>query len=202
MLITEAAVTVAAQLTSFARLTPTLTPTLTAPATSTPVQVAATVEAPPVVVPAPTNTVKPASTAAESPDAGSFVEDITIPDGTAAVPGAVFDKIWRVKNTGTSTWSSAYTLAWIDGDKMGAAESVPLPNEVRPGETVDISVKLTAPAKAGTYQTYFRLRNTSGQFFKLDGGGDLWVKIIVGLQATNTPGSETITPTLTQTTAP
>jgi hypothetical protein len=58
-------------------------------------------------------------------------------------------------------------------------------------------MQLTAPNTPGTYQTYYRLRNASGQYFRLDGGGDLWVKIIVGLGA-----SATVEPTVTVTLTP
>jgi hypothetical protein len=76
---------------------------------------------------------------------------------------------------------------------MGAGDAIPMPNEVKPGETVDITVRLTAPTQAGTYQTYYRLRNAQSQFFRLDGSGDLWLKIISGQPpaATNTPASGT-----------
>jgi hypothetical protein len=198
--ITEAAVTVAAQLTLSAKLTPSPTPTLLIVAKDTPLPPAPTIEnATPL--PAPTTTVKATSGSSSSGDLASFVADVTVPDGTSALPGAVFEKTWRIKNTGTTTWSPAYTLVWVEGDKMGSPESVAIPGNVRPGETIDISVKLTAPSKAGTYQTYFRLRNESGQFFKLDGTGDLWVKIIVGLTPTSTLDSEAPTPTATSPTA-
>lgn len=195
--ITEAAMTVAAHLTQSAGLTPSPTSTQAFTATAEPgLQPTATIAAPPPQA-SSTPTPKADSGASTSADAASFIEDVTIPDGTAAAPGAVFEKTWRIKNTGTTTWSSAYNLVWVEGEKMGSPDAIPVPKEVRPGETVDISVKLTAPTKAGTYQTFFRLRNANGQFFKLDSSGDLWIKIIVGLAATNTPGTET--PTVTET---
>jgi hypothetical protein len=192
-LITQAAQTVAVQLTQSARLTPSMQPS----SSPTP---ASTIEPPKATQPgptqpaAPTNTPKATNGAGTTPDNASFVADVTVPDGTGATPGAVFEKTWRIKNSGTTTWSAAYSLVWVDGEKMGSPESIAIPKEVRPGETVDISVKLTAPTKAGTYQTFFRLRNANGQYFRLDGTGDLWVKIIVGLGSTNTPNSQTLTP--------
>lgn len=194
-IITEAAVTVAAQLTLAAQLTPSLTFTHPAPLANTSIPPVPTVGVS-TPMPVPTETAKPTSGTSSSADSASFVADVTVPDGTAAIPGSVFEKTWRIKNTGTTTWSPAYTLVWVEGDKMGSPEGIPIPKDVRPGETVDISVMLTAPAKAGTYQTFFRLRNANGQYFKLDGTGDLWVKIIVGLAATNTPNSETLTATV------
>jgi hypothetical protein len=135
------------------------------------------------------------------------VADVTIPDGTGAGPGVAFDKTWRIKNTGVTTWTTAYALVWVDGEKMNGPESVSMPNEVRPGETVDITVRLTAPEKSGSYQTYYRLRNASGQYFRLDGSGDLWVKIAVGGASptpdlTATAGATPNTPTVTFTPTP
>jgi hypothetical protein len=40
---------------------------------------------------------------------------------------------------------------------------------VNPGQTVDISVTLTAPSVEGTYQGYWMLRNASGTYFGLGG---------------------------------
>ncbi len=176
-ILTQAAGTVAVELTKSAALTPaiTLTPQFTGPpaATLPPAEQ-------PTLPPAATNTTAPASNTTQTEDAASFVADVTIPDGTGAGPGVVFDKTWRIKNTGVTTWTAAYSLVWVDGDKMSGPESVAMPNEVRPGETVDITIRLTAPAESGSYQTFYRLRNANGQYFRLDGSGDLWVKIVVG----------------------
>lgn len=194
-IITEAAMTVAAQLTQSAGLTPSPTTAPEQPATAQPNPAATATIATPSSPVSDTPTPKPIPGTSTKPDAASFVEDVTVPDGTVAIPGSVFVKTWRIKNTGTTTWSPAYSLVWVEGDKMGGPDAIPLPHEARPGETVDISVNLTAPIKPGTYQTFFRLRNADGQYFKLDTSGDLWVKIIVGLAATNTPGTETPTAT-------
>lgn len=169
-LLTQAAQTVAVELTKNAALTP--SPTNTVAPTNTPVPPTPTIGQPPTV---PAAATKPPATAAAgtAPDNASFVEDLTIPDGTGAAPGVAFVKSWRLKNTGTTTWTTAYALVFIDGERMGSPDSISIPKEVRPGETVDISVKLTAPTKAGSYKTFFRLRNAAGQYFKLDGSGDL-----------------------------
>lgn len=201
--LTQAAGTVAVQLTQNAALTPSPLPPTSTPAPTNTQPPAPTASAP-TQPPAATNTTAPGGSS-QGPDSGSFVEDVTIPDGTGAAPGIQFVKTWRIKNTGTTTWTQAYSLAWVDGEKMGAPDSIPMPKDVRPGETVDVSVTLTAPAKTGSYQTFFRLRNASGQYFRLDGSGDLWLKISVG-GASPTPDltmtSSVYTPTVTSTPAP
>lgn len=192
-IITQAAQTVAAELTKNPPLTPTLAPT-NPPLPTEPPSGPTSTTAPPAEQPTATNTPLPANPPASSQDNASFVEDVTIPDGTGAAPGVQFDKIWRIKNTGKSTWTTAFSLVPIEGERMGSPDSIAMPNEVRSGETVDITVKLTAPMKPGSYQTFFRLRNADGKYFRLDGTGDLWVKITVG--------GVTATPDLTETAIP
>jgi hypothetical protein len=190
--ITQAAQTVAAHLTQNPPVTSTMAPTNPPLPTETSSGLAPTVglpTAPPpaTLTPAPNQT----NTQAILQDNASFVADVTIPDGASITPGSQFVKTWRIKNSGKTTWTTSYTLVPIDGERMGSPDSIPMPNEVRPGETADISVNLTAPTKPGNFQTFFRLRNANNQYFRLDGTGDLWFKIVVG--------SETTTPMFTQT---
>ncbi len=202
-IITQAAQTVAAQLTLTApQVTATPVPTNPPLPTETSSGPAPTAAKLPTQPPAATNTSAPTTNQPTTQDAASFVEDVTIPDGTGAAPGVEFVKTWRIKNTGKTSWTANYSLVPIDGDRMSSPDSIPMPTEIRPGETVDISVKLVAPTKPGSYQTFFRLRNASGQFFRLDGTGDLWVKIVVGgvtatPNMTETVGAPTATPTAT-----
>ncbi|MBL8050207.1 MAG: hypothetical protein JNM46_03215 [Anaerolineales bacterium] len=128
---------------------------------------------PPTVTPAPvTQTVTPTST--QSPvttycDWASFVKDVTIPDGTTLLPGETFTKVWRLKNRGTCTWTPDYTLVFSSGSQMGGTTAIRLPAYVAPGQTIDISVTLTAPSTNGSYTGYWMLRNPSGALF---GTGD------------------------------
>jgi len=117
-------------------------------------------------------------------DDGRYVSDVTIPDGTTFTPNARFTKTWRVKNSGTTTWSTGYQLAFLSGDRMGSPAAVNLSRAVGPGEQVDLSVQLYAPARPGTYQGAFQLRNAQGAFF----GNKLTVVIKVPAPtATRTP---------------
>lgn len=122
----------------------TLTPV---PATSTPIR--------------PTNTAVPTSYC----DWVAFVKDVTIPDGTQLSAGEVFTKTWRLQNRGTCTWTSDYMLVYTSGDQMGSTTAVRLPGNVAPGQTVDVSVTLTAPAVNGYQRSYWMLRNPSGALF-------------------------------------
>ncbi len=114
-------------------------------------------------------------------DWAQFVADVTVPDGTSFAPNTAFTKTWRLKNIGNCTWTTAYALVFDSGSIMGGPGSVNLPGNVSPGQTVDISVGLTAPASAGHYIGYWKLRNASGALFGI--GSNLskpwWVEINV-----------------------
>jgi len=126
------------------------------PATATPVPATST------HVP-PTNT--PLPTAVTYCDWVMFIRDVTIPDGTQLSTGEVFTKTWRLQNRGTCTWTPDYMLVYTSGDRMGSTTAVRLPGYVAPGQTVDVSVTLTAPDSVGYHVSYWMLRNPSGALF-------------------------------------
>jgi len=125
-------------------------------------------------------------------DKVSFVKDVSIPDDTKMTPGSAFTKTWRLKNAGSCPWTSGYKLVFDRGDAMGGPKDVLLTTgSVAPGQTIDVSVNLTAPANPGTYQGFWKLRNPSGVLF---GWGDkadsaFWVKIEVEAAAQQPPAS-------------
>jgi len=110
-----------------------------------------------------------------------FVSDLTVPDGTAFAPGTAFTKTWRLKNIGTCTWTTAYHLVWAGGDALGGPASLLIPATVAPGRTLDVSVKLTAPATGGNYKGLWMLRNASNVQFGIGASGTdpFWVSISV-----------------------
>ncbi len=117
-----------------------------------------------------------------------FIADVTVPDGTKFSPGSSFTKTWRLKNIGTCTWTTSYTMFFSSGAQMGGPASVNFPVDVAPGQSVNLSVNLTAPANAGHYIGYWKFRNASGVEF---GIGTLankpwWVEVNVA-GAPNTP---------------
>jgi hypothetical protein len=107
--------------------------------------------------------------------------DVTIPDGTEILPGATFEKIWRISNGGTCTWTTAYKLVFTHGDQMGGPSIQALPRTVDPNASVDLSIELTSPTTPGTYQGFWKLRNDEGVYVKGPTGNDirLWVEIVV-----------------------
>jgi hypothetical protein len=116
-----------------------------------------TLDVPP---PAPTETPAPVCT-----NQAEFVRDVTIPDGTRFDPGDSFTKTWRLRNTGTCTWTRDYAVVHVDGPALLGPSAMTLPTEVEPGEVIDISLALKAPTIDGTYFSYWKLRNDAGVLF-------------------------------------
>jgi len=112
----------------------------------------------------------------------SFDTDVTIPDDTELEAGTTFVKTWRIRNSGTCAWETGTAWAFESGEKMGGPDSVSV-SVIQPGDTVDISAHLTAPATPDTYTGYWKARRPSGEFF----GTRSFVRIVVPGEATATP---------------
>jgi hypothetical protein len=81
----------------------------------------------------------------------------TPPDSVLLKTGEFFWKTWTLKNTGTCTWDSAYSLVYKSGDLLDGLISYPIPGSVIPGETGDISIYLKAPPTTGTFTGYWQI---------------------------------------------
>jgi len=136
----------------------------------------------------PTNTPQPTATAVTYCDWVAFVTDVTVPDGTRFAPGETFNKVWRLKNRGTCTWTPDYLLVFTGGEQMGGTTAVRLPGFVAPGQTVDVSVTLAAPDRRGSYIGYWMLRNPSGVLFGY--GANANQAFYVDIRVVNEPEGE------------
>ncbi|MBN1666667.1 MAG: hypothetical protein JW862_06250 [Anaerolineales bacterium] len=152
---------------------PTLTPTPLPSATPFPTLTATPLPSPTPIF-SPTPTPQPCNAAA-------FVADVTIPDGAAVAPNMIFNKIWRLENVGSCTWTPDYDLLHVSGDLVQGSYVVAFDRYVRPGETVDLAVRLSAPGEAGDYRDFWMLRSADGQLFGLGARADqsFWVSITV-----------------------
>jgi len=99
----------------------------------------------------------------------AFEGDVTIPDGTTLKPGFDFQKVWKIRNTGTCTWDDGFTLVYIGGStpnldpynyKFQSSKDF-----VGPGQALDIGVNLTTPCTPGTYTGTWRMQNDRGYYF-------------------------------------
>jgi hypothetical protein len=146
-------------------------------------------ETPATETPSPSITVSPTEACTDKVE---FEKDVTIPDDTRMDPGENFTKIWRMKNVGTCTWTTSYSVVFDSGNIMGGPPSTSLSGSVPPGGTLDISIDLTAPLSNGTHRGNWKLRNASGVLFGIgsDGESPFWVQINVG--PTPTPKPQTV----------
>ncbi len=142
------------------------------------------VETPQAFATSPAETASVGSPAAVSPtqtgtpcNRASFVGE-TVPDNTNFIVQKAFTKVWQIKNEGTCTWTSAYQLVFDSGERMGGPLSKPLTTgSVAPGERVEISVDLIAPALAGTHRGNWKIKDEKGEVFAL-ASGPFWVQIV------------------------
>ncbi len=198
--ITQAYQTVNAKLTQAAASNPSSS-TTPIPTDSGLATASATVS--PQLTPSPPTTTAPQPThtqslACDQAAAGNPI-DVTIPDDTVMPPGNSFTKIWRLKNVGSCTWTTAYTVAFFSGEQMNAPANVNLQEQVLPGQSVEVSVDMVAPDSPGEYQGNWKMRNAANNLFGIgpNGGSPFWVRIKV--VATPTPTSTAPTPTNTPT---
>jgi hypothetical protein len=98
-------------------------------------------------------------------DWAQFAGDVTYPDGSSVPAGAAFTKVWLLRNIGACTWTTAYGLVFVDGERMQARKYIPLYRNVRPGETIEVSVDFIAPASSGRYRSYWMVSNQNGLEF-------------------------------------
>lgn len=124
-------------------------------------------------------------------DGMAFVQDLTFPDFNMTAPplvapGTSFQKGWRLRNTGTCTWTDQYFLAYAGGNspysQMGGSTTY-ISGLVSPGDTYDLYVNLVSPVFPGIYQGFWELNNSQSSPF----GNRIWVGIQVPAQNPSTP---------------
>lgn len=133
-------------------------------------------------------------------DAMTFVEHLSFDDEDMKSPqevdpGQAFRKGWKVHNAGTCIWNTNYALIYMTGNESAAQMgglSVPVEEQVLPGNTYDLWVELLAPIEPGTYQGFWAMR--SGRT-DLVFGSRIWVGIKVPVPPTATPKpTQTLSP--------
>jgi hypothetical protein len=184
---TEVASTVLAQVSQDLAMTPSATPipsptvtpipslTATLAPSSTPAQTVTTSTSPQA-------TSASGTPAAATTDLAAWVSQ-SVADGTVFAPGETFTITWRLKNVGTSTWTPAYLFRFYAGNAFGASQETLLGQEVAPGETVDITLSMTAPTIVGDYRSDWVMSNEIRSNFKQP----VFLEITVARPATATP---------------
>jgi len=190
-LYTQAAVTMIAQLTQNA---PTITPTV--PPTATPAVTATLAPLPtlagvlPTLPPLATST----SIAAATGDKALYVTQSPA-DNTSVKTNQVFNIIWRLRNTGTTTWNNQYTYRFYSAaNKLPtSANGYNLTQNVPPNSEVELKVVATAPGTPGTYDTRWVITNPEGVNFS---SFDLTINVVQGASSGGVEATATGVPSV------
>ena len=168
------------------------------PATNPPVdQTVATATLQPTETTPPTQAIERPANAPDCTNSASFVADVTIPDNSDVGAGSKFTKTWRVSNTGTCIWGPDYTVTPYSEEQMGASAAVPLAITY-PGQTLDVSVDLTAPNSLGKHRGNFVIKNPAGLIMKINDDSRLWIIInVTTAAATSNVANATAAPAST-----
>lgn len=144
-------------------------PTLADPAFFTPQVPVSIIPASGIITSQPPNTPSPECTLGLT-----FLNDVTIPDGTLVNPKEKLDKRWLVKNSGTCNWDALYGLQLIAGSEMGAPPEHAL-FPARSVTQVEIHIMFTAPEEPGTHRSAWQARDPQGNLF----GDPIFIEIVV-----------------------
>lgn len=164
---------------------PTITPLPTATITAaSPTHFPTETALPATPTPTSSPTIAPTIPATRPPETGglaiAFIGE-TVPDGTNLQPGQAFQKTWTLKNGGKRAWVEGFSLARVSsnpaGEDLGSPDVIPLAQEVRREENVQISIDLVAPEQDGRYTVYFQLQDETGAAVP---DSQIWVTIMVG----------------------
>lgn len=140
-----------------------------------------TLETSATLIPTPFSTPTPGPVGS-TPCYRASLEYETIPDGMLIPKEKDFVKIWRLKNTGSCTWTGSFSLVFVEGALMGADGSNRFTDvDIPPGGYVEIQLAFTAPPQEGPYRGYWMLLSPDGTVFGLGATGIewFWVDIVV-----------------------
>lgn len=111
----------------------------------------------PTAMPTPDSAPEPGDDPTSTPEPCSdnltFLDDLTVPDGSPANPGERIDKQWRVQNSGTCDWDARYRLKLVGGFPPLGAELSQQLFPARAGVKATIQIFFIAPPASGLYRS-------------------------------------------------
>lgn len=124
-----------------------------------------------------------------------WVADVSIPDCKILPPGTEEVKTWKVKNTGTTTWTAAYYALWTDIKNYDIYKytdvvtqvSKKLGEEIKPGTEYELDMKFLTPVDNGVYKIFYTMVNPNVKYpaGHLGFGDPLWVLFVVNSTPSN-----------------
>jgi len=157
----------------------------------------------PVYTPTPSHTIvlRPSTTASVTPNkevasatieaftpsctnVAEMIKTLNITDNTVMSGGQLFVKMWRIKNNGTCMWTTEYALVYTGGETMGGNLSTPLPDEVEPGESIDLRLDLIAPLYAQSYAGDWMFQDQYGNLFGIGEDSKQPLSVVISVKPT------------------
>lgn len=107
-------------------------------------------------------------------DGLSFLDDLTIPDGTEVISGTAIEKQWEVKNTGSCNWSENYSIRLVAGLSLGANPEQKIYPALS-GSKATLRINFITPSTPGHYRSAWQAYNPKDQPF----GDVIYIDIVV-----------------------
>ena len=119
------------------------------------------------VVPSTTPTIQDSATPSQPicTNIAEFEKHLSLSDGSILKSNNLYAKVWLVKNIGTCTWTTEYKLVFINGDENLNQTDISLPQEVSPGDTVELKINFATPEEGATYIANWMLASETGMVF-------------------------------------
>ena len=105
----------------------------------------------------------------------TFLEDLTVPDGTLVPPDLAIDKQWLVSNSGSCNWDSRYALKLVGGDALGAPREQAL-FPARAGTRAVVRIRFVGPSAPGRYGSTWQAFGPDDVAF----GAEMFLDLVVG----------------------
>jgi len=94
----------------------------------------------------------------------TYLNDLSIPDGTEVKPGEKITKRWLIVNEGSCNWDQSYSFQLISGLSLGAKKVQEL-FPARQNTRAILELNFTAPDNPGRYNTWWQAHDPSGGRF-------------------------------------
>lgn len=111
-------------------------------------------------------------------DKSTFIKDVTFPDNSVVIPGQRFIKKWELKNTGAVRWVNRFLIPnGVSTGNCSYPSRIPVP-ATNPGQSVIISVPVTAASIPGLCYVTWKMTNASGALY-FPGYLGIWFEVKV-----------------------
>ncbi|NPC72069.1 hypothetical protein HPP05_20150 [Corallococcus exiguus] len=103
-------------------------------------------------------------------DCSDYVSDVNYLDYSNVTKGTTITKKWKIKNCGTTNWTTSYQVVKESGS-AGFCTSFTLTSGMSAGSTAEIWATCNVPNTAGQYSANFKVADYNGTKF----GDAFWV---------------------------